>query len=154
MAGPAVLWVIFGDGSDSRKLHLVSGIPETVDQLHLLVKTCFQLHEDFCLQYMDSDFNEFRNLTSVSEIQNKSTLKVIYLPFTTPGEPNITLYPVEPSDEASKTTNPNAQTFSPSSLASSSSNDMLCTLTPHSSPEVHISGLTPWPQISVVPKFV
>lgn len=52
MANPAVLRVIFGDTSDSRKLHLVSGIPETVDKLHQFVKTCFQLHEDFRLQIL------------------------------------------------------------------------------------------------------
>lgn len=91
MANPAVLRVIFGDASDSRKLHLVSGIPETVDELHHLVRTCFQLHEDFRLQYMDSDFNEFMNVTSVSEIQNKSTLKVINMSLTPPEEPYITL---------------------------------------------------------------
>lgn len=152
MANPVVLRVIFGDASDSRKLHLVSGIPETVDEVHHLVKTCFQLHEDFRLQYMDSDFNEFMNLTSVSEIQNKSTLKVI-MSLTPPVEPYITLYPVEPSDEASNATSPNAETFSSSSLASSSSNDTLYTSTPHSSPEFHPSGLSSWPQVFVVPKF-
>ena len=151
MANPAVLRVIFGDGFDSRKLHLVSGIP-TVDELHHLVKICFQLREDFRLQYMDSDFNEFMNLTSVSEIQNKSTIKVIYMSLTPPVEPYITLYPVEPS-EALDTTSPNAETFSTSSLASSSSNDTLYTSTPHSSPEFHPSGLSSWPPVFVVPKF-
>ena len=143
MANPTVLRVIFGDGSDSRKLHLVSGIPETVDKLHNLIKTCFQLHEDFRLQYIDSDFNEFMNLASVSEIQNKSTLKLIYMTVTPPVEPYITLYPVEPS-EALNTTSPNAETFSSSSLESSSSNDTLYTSTPHSSPEFHPSGLSSW----------
>lgn len=63
MADPAVLRVIFGDASDSRKLHLVSGIPETVEELHASIKTFFQLKEDFRLQYMDADFKEFMNLT-------------------------------------------------------------------------------------------
>ncbi|ROI83747.1 hypothetical protein DPX16_14689 [Anabarilius grahami] len=48
---------------------------------------------------MDADFKEFMNLTSVSEIEHKSTLKVIYMPALSPvelqiDEPCITLYPV------------------------------------------------------------
>ena len=152
MADPVVLRIIFGDASDLRKLHLASGIPETVDELHQLVKTCFQLHEDFRLQYMDSDFKEFMNLTSPSEIQNKSTLKVIYTSVTPSMDSYITLYPVEPS-EASNTTSSNALTFSSSSVASSSSADTLYTLTPRSSPEIQLSGLSSWPIVFVAPKF-
>lgn len=151
MADPVVLRIIFGDGTDSRKLHLVSGIPETVAELHHLVKTCFQLHEDFRMQYMDSDFKEFMNLTSTSEIQNKSTVKVIYMSLTPPEDSYITLHPVEPSDEA--TTSSNAQTFCSSSVASSSSADTLYTSTPHSSPEIQLGGLSSWPKVFVVPKF-
>lgn len=36
MADPVVLRIIFSDASDSRKLHLASGIPETGDELHQL----------------------------------------------------------------------------------------------------------------------
>ncbi|KAL6457318.1 hypothetical protein MHYP_G00342810 [Metynnis hypsauchen] len=144
MSNPAVLRVIFGDGSDSRKLHMVSGIPKTVDEVHDLVKASFRLHQEFRLQYMDSDFNEFMNLTSASEIQNMGTLKVIYTPLE---EPYITLYTVEPT--ASSSPVPNTES---SSLASSSSDATLCTSTPHSSPEVHTSGLS-WPLVFVVPKF-
>nr|XP_046263321.1 uncharacterized protein LOC124068860 isoform X2 [Scatophagus argus]XP_046263322.1 uncharacterized protein LOC124068860 isoform X2 [Scatophagus argus]XP_046269583.1 uncharacterized protein LOC124072313 isoform X3 [Scatophagus argus]XP_046269585.1 uncharacterized protein LOC124072313 isoform X3 [Scatophagus argus] len=153
MGDPAVLRVIFGDESDSRKLHLVSGIPETVDELHKMIKTCFQLNEDFRLQYMDADFSEFMNLTSVSEIQNKSTLKVIYTPLVSPVDPYITLYPVDQSDEVSVTSSPEGLPSS-SSVASSSSNDTLYTSTPHSSPECQLSGLSAWPTVFVVPKFI
>lgn len=83
---------------------MVSGIPETVDELHDLVKASFQLHQNFRLQYMDSDFNEFMNLTSVSEIQNMGTLKVIYTPLA---EPYICLYTVEPT--CSSTPIPNTE---------------------------------------------
>lgn len=131
-------------------LHLVSGIPETVEELHTLVKTCFQLKEDFRLQYMDRDFNEFMNLTSVSEIQNKSTLKVIDL---SPVEPYVTLYPVDRSDETSVTTCSEPQPPPPSSGVSSCSDDTLYTSTPHSSPEIRLSGLSSWPTVFVVPKF-
>lgn len=106
MADPAVLWVIFNDdGIDSRKLHLPSGFPETVKGL--------ALHEDFRLQYMD--FNEFMNLTAMSEIKNKGTLRVIYMSLTLPVEPYITLYPAEP-DEATFSTSPKCSKLFISSL--------------------------------------
>lgn len=75
--GPFALRIIFGDETDSRKLSLISGIPDTVEELHAFIKTVFRLNEDFRLKYMDADFKEFMNLTSVSEIEHKSTLKVI-----------------------------------------------------------------------------
>lgn len=42
---------------------------------------------------------------------------------------------------------------SSSSIASSCSDDTLCTSTLHSSPEVHLSGLCSWPRVFVIPKF-
>lgn len=39
--------------------------------LHTLVKTFFELKEDFHLQYMDADVNAFMNLTSVFDVKNK-----------------------------------------------------------------------------------
>lgn len=156
MAGPAsglaVLRIIFEDESDSRKLTLNSGIPATVEELHALVKTCFQVNEDFRLQYMDADFKEFMNLTSVFEIAHKSTLKVVYLPTVSPVEPTITLYTVQSSDESTITPCPESEPC-PSSLDSSCSNDMVCTSTPHSSPETQPSRVSSWPQVFVIPKF-
>ncbi|KAF3843775.1 hypothetical protein F7725_002624 [Dissostichus mawsoni] len=98
MAGPAVLRIIFGDQSDS------------VEELHTFIKTFFQLEEDFRLQYIDADFNEFMNLTSVSEIAHKSALKVIYSPILSPVEPFITLHTVESFSETSISTCPEPQT--------------------------------------------
>lgn len=137
MAGPAVaLRIIFGDETDSRKLPLMSGIPVTVE-LHVLIKTFFQLKEEFRLQYMDADFKEFMNLTSVSEIEHKSTLKVICLPALSLVMPQIdgpciTLYPV---NSFSKTVTESEPQTSVSSHASSCSDDAQYTSTPHSSTE-------------------
>lgn len=149
MAQPAVLRIIFGDESDSRKLHLVSGIPATTDDLHTIVKTSFQIKEDFRLQYMDTDFSDFMNLTSMSEIQNKSTLKVITL---APLQPYVTLYPIDSFDENAGATYADSHTPA-SSLASSCSDDTLHTSTPHSSPERQSSTSSSWPNVFVVPKF-
>lgn len=108
------------------------------------------------MQYMDADFNEFMNLTSVSEIQNKSTLKVIYLSVLPPEEPYITLYTVESPAKTSGPTNTEPQ-VSTSSIASSCSDDTLYTSTPCSSPcsspDVNLSGLSSWPRVFVIPKF-
>lgn len=145
MAQLAVLQILFGDESDSRKLNLVSGIPATVDDLHAIIKTSFQIKEDFRPQYMDTDFSEFMNLTSMSEIQNKSTLKVIYL---VPQQPYVTLYPVDLFDGHAGAADSEPHTPA-SSLASSCSDDTLHTSTPHSSPERQSS----WPNVFVVPKL-
>ncbi|XP_061907038.1 uncharacterized protein LOC133652371 isoform X1 [Entelurus aequoreus] len=152
MGSPAVLRIIFGDESDSRKLTLDSGIPSAVEDLYLLVKTFFQLKEDFRLQYMDADFNEFINLTSVSEIKNKSTLKVIYIPVFSPVEPCITLYTVDSSGELSNTSCSNPETPA-SSIDSSCRDDTPFTSTPESSLETQLSKLSSWPKVFLVPKF-
>lgn len=152
MAGPFALRIIFGDETDSRKLSLMSGIPDTVEEFHEIIKTVFWINEDFLLQYMDADFKEYMNLTSVSEIEHKSTLKVIYLPALSPlelqtDEPCITLYPVRSFTETP--TNSEPQT---SSLVSSFDDDIQYASTSHSSTET-LSGLSPWPKAFVVPKF-
>jgi len=66
-------------------------------ELHTLVKTFFELKEDFRLQYMGADFNAFMNLTSMSDVKDKGTLKVIYNPNSTPEGQHITLCPVDTS---------------------------------------------------------
>ncbi|KAI4825536.1 hypothetical protein KUCAC02_021216, partial [Chaenocephalus aceratus] len=152
MAGRALLRIIFADQSDSRKLTLDSGIPATVGELHTFVKTSLQLKEDFRLQYMDVDFNEFMNLTSVSEIQDKSTLKVIYSPILSNIEPSITLYTVDSFDKTS-ITGSSEPLIPASSIASCCSDDMVYTSTPHPSPEAQASQLSSWPTVFVVPKL-
>ncbi|KAJ4921389.1 hypothetical protein JOQ06_025971 [Pogonophryne albipinna] len=152
MAGRALLRIIFADQSDSRKLTLDSGIPATVEELHTFVKTSLQLKEDFRLQYMDVDFNEFMNLTSVSEIQDKSTLKVIYSPILSNIEPSITLYTVDSFDKTS-ITGSSEPLIPASSIASCCSDDMVYTSTPQPSPEAQASQLLSWPTVFVVPKL-
>ncbi|KAL4008146.1 hypothetical protein ACER0C_001998 [Sarotherodon galilaeus] len=151
MASP-VLRIIFGDVSDSRKMHLDSGIPATLSELHMLVKTFFDLKEDFRLQYMDEDFNAFMNLTSMSDVKDKGTLKVIYNPKPTLEEQFITLYPVETSTKSSVYTCQETSSPGPS-LVSSCSDDTLYTSTPHSSPAVQPTRQFSWPNVFVVPKF-
>ncbi|XP_024126573.1 uncharacterized protein LOC112145519, partial [Oryzias melastigma] len=72
----AVLRVILGPDS-SQRVTFPNGLPSTVPILELEIKTQCNLTVPFRLQFMDRDFdNEFVNLTSMKEIEDKSTLKV------------------------------------------------------------------------------
>lgn len=79
MTQPIRLRIIIGD-DDARKLVLPRGLPDSIEDLCQTIKTSFGLQEDIRLQYQDSDFgNEFLNLSEIGEIQDKASLKVIYL---------------------------------------------------------------------------
>ena len=79
MSCPVNLRILFGGDDDSRKLTLTS-IPASVEELVLEIKTAFGLREEFRVQYRDVEFgNEFMNLMETSEIQDKSTLKLIFV---------------------------------------------------------------------------
>ncbi|XP_051260738.1 uncharacterized protein LOC127366072 [Dicentrarchus labrax] len=135
MATPAVLRIILGQ-NDSSKISLPSGIPDSVEELKSEIKRQCEVAGDFRLQYKDSDFDEFINLKSTSDIQNKATLKLIYLPsassLTSP-----CLSSVEPSlDETASISSVDTDILSSSSSSSSS---LRC---------------EPWPDVFPVPEFV
>lgn len=78
MAGPVKLRVILAD-NDARKLILPEGMPSSTDDLTQIITDTFQLDGDIRLQYQDDDFGgEFINLTSVTDVEDKGTLKVIF----------------------------------------------------------------------------
>lgn len=65
---------------NASKLTLPNGMPDSVEALKEEIKRQFTLPDSFRLQYRDIEFdNEFVNLTKISEIKDKSTVKVIYL---------------------------------------------------------------------------
>ncbi|CAL8258678.1 unnamed protein product [Arctogadus glacialis] len=76
MTTPVKLRIIMGE-NNSEKLTLPSGIPESVEDLKLEIKRQCAVAEDFRLQYMDVDFDEFINLTSTAALQHLGTVKVI-----------------------------------------------------------------------------
>lgn len=57
------------------KLTFPSGIPESVDSLKLEIQKQCGVEGEFRLQYMDSDSDQFMNLTSAADIGDKSTVK-------------------------------------------------------------------------------
>lgn len=74
----ALLRVIFGADS-SQRVVFSTGLPSTVTELESEIKRQCNIHEDFHLQFMDTLFeNAFMKLTSMEEIQDKGTVKVIY----------------------------------------------------------------------------
>lgn len=90
----------------------------------------------FRLQYKDIDFDEFINLKSTSDIQNKATLKVFYLSSAlSPSNPCSSS--VEPSlDETASISSVDTDILSSSGSSSSS---LRC---------------EPWPDVFPVPEFV
>lgn len=79
MAKTVKLRIILGE-NDARKLILPSGFPDSVEELCQIIQTNFGLQGDIRLQYQDSDFgNDFINLSAMSEIEDKATIKVIFM---------------------------------------------------------------------------
>lgn len=76
MTAPTKLLIILGE-NNALKLTLPSGIPETVDELKVEIENQCGVSEQFRLQYMDTDFDQFLNLTSTSDLKNMDKIKVI-----------------------------------------------------------------------------
>ncbi|KAL6481005.1 hypothetical protein MHYP_G00090850 [Metynnis hypsauchen] len=78
MSQPAKLRIILQD-HDIRRLELPSGIPDTVEELHSLVQQTFQIEGNFTLHFKDADFGDYFSLTSVCDVKDKDTLKVVHV---------------------------------------------------------------------------
>ncbi|XP_059208218.1 sterile alpha motif domain-containing protein 3-like [Centropristis striata] len=76
MSTPAKLRIVLG-ADNCVKLTLTSGIPDSVDSLKFEIQKQCGIEGEFRLQYMDNDFDQFMNLTSTTDIQDKGTVKVI-----------------------------------------------------------------------------
>nr|XP_023655925.1 uncharacterized protein LOC111837808 [Paramormyrops kingsleyae] len=74
---PAILKVILGNNS-SQRLNFQNGLPDSVSELVTEVQRQCGIKTNFRLQFMDALFeNEFLNLTSVDEIQDRGTIKIV-----------------------------------------------------------------------------
>lgn len=131
----ATLRVVFGVDNAS-KLTLPCGIPTSVETLKEDIKRHFGLTEDFRLQYRDVDFdNEYMNLTTTTDIKDKSTVKVIYKVNSAPTEEPTAAYTV----------------ITPVLECSSPDTDILSS--PSSSSSTTSLRLQQWPSKFPIPQF-
>ncbi|XDV21816.1 hypothetical protein PO909_026836 [Leuciscus waleckii] len=121
MPQPAQLRVILAD-HDVRKVVLPSGIPETVDDLHSVIRDAFYITRDFSLHYKDVDFGEFFTLCSTTDLKDKDTIKVLFLQDQEPAI--ITLTDVTNTDVTNMTDQPCEEHYI-DDTASVSTNDTL-----------------------------
>lgn len=127
MTAQAIFRVILGPDS-SQRVVISAGLPSTVAELETEIMTQCKIVEPFRLQFMDTLFGiEFVNLTSMEEIQDKATIKVIYTSHNQPQDPG------EDS----------------SSIASSSATDDTIILSFSES----TSSRSCWPDLFCIPRF-
>lgn len=146
---PAMLRVIFGHRIE--KLTLPSGIPETMEELNLTVKQTLSIPNDFSLQYLDPDFEDFFTLNSTAEITHKATIKVVTI------EPVVlNLYPV-PHTESFDESFSSEQSHEPASTSSTAQDSYdSCESSPASSAVMSASSSLqkkPWPTEFIIPRF-
>ncbi|CAM4724391.1 unnamed protein product [Leuciscus chuanchicus] len=145
MPGRVTFRVLFGGEGDARKLIIESGIPNTLDEFALQIKNFFQVTEPFKLQFQDREMNDqFMNLVSTSELEDKATVKVVYMPSETTSSNPLTrdarpTVPGTPSSVSSASHDANDSD-------SYSSSDTIIV----SSPETRCSS---WPDLFVIPRF-
>ncbi|XP_073803642.1 uncharacterized protein [Danio rerio] len=167
MSSPVNLRIVFGGDEDARKLALKTGIPKSVDELVLEIMTVFGVKQKFRLQYKDKDFgNEYMNLTSTTQIEDRDTLKVIFLSTddfnscmheTAPDVPSCSSILVPLHKTTCSSDSPNTRHASPCEFDSVSevylSEDSFSSSTETvliKSPESRTSS---WPQVFVIPRF-
>ncbi len=97
MAMPVIVKILLTDGSCQR-LSLAHGLPESLEDLMAEVKKQCNLQGNIRLQFMDSLFgNEFMNLASVSEVEDRGTLRVIDLSTPTMQHESSPVLPLQAS---------------------------------------------------------
>lgn len=139
MAMPVIIKILLTDGSCQR-LNLAHGLPESLEDLMTEVKKQCNLQGSIRLQFMDSLFgNEFMNLTSVSEVEDRGTLRVIDLSMPTMQHECSSVQHLQQSSPSS------ANDFS-SLLGEPVDTDIL-------SSNESTSSRSSWPDVFHVPKF-
>lgn len=90
MNSPALLKVLLGENS-SQRMAFQNGFPGSVDELVSEVQRQCGLDFNSRLQFMDALFgNDFMNLTSMDEVQDRGTIRVIAMTdSSTPQCPHI-----------------------------------------------------------------
>lgn len=148
MAGRVTFRVLFGGEDDARKLTIESGIPNTVEEFALQIKTFFKVTEPLRLQYRDREMDDqFMNLLSTSELEDKATVKVVYIPSETTSTNPLTR---DASPTIQRTLSDASTTILSPSHESGDSDSYSSNDTILSSPETRSCS---WPKVFVVPRF-
>lgn len=93
MASLVKLRIILGE-NNSQRLILPDGIPESVEELAQQIKRQCGIDGALRLQFMDVEFgNEFTNLLSMLDVQDKGTIKVIFISEAPPPPPHLQMSP-------------------------------------------------------------
>jgi len=142
MTTPVILKVILGDNS-SQRITFHNGLPGSVYELVSEVQRQCGIKTNFRLQFMDVLFgNEFMNLTSIDEVQDRGTIRII--PMT---ESSVPLCANIPSTSDTALCHP--------SLDESSSLSSVCVDTDTSSTTESETSRSRqfWPTVFHVPQF-
>ncbi|XP_016430365.1 uncharacterized protein LOC107757411 [Sinocyclocheilus rhinocerous] len=167
MSSPVILRIVFGGDDDARKLTLKTGIPKSVDDLVLEIMTVFGVNQKFRLQYKDKDFgNEYMNLMSTSQIEDRDTLKVIFLSTddcnscmqeTAPDAPSCSSIRVPSPSSACSSDTLDTRDVSPCDIDSVQEVNLSDDSFSSSAETVLVtsseSRTSSWPQVFVVPRF-
>lgn len=122
---------------DFRRLVFPSGLPATLTELHNTIRETFGIERQFRVQFKDPDFNDdFMNITSVQDIQDRGTLKLVY-----------TLNEIDSSPSSAKPAS--SQGLSSVSPVSSSDSESTIILQ-HSDSELRTRA---WPREFPIPRF-
>ncbi|KAL2099407.1 hypothetical protein ACEWY4_005887 [Coilia grayii] len=126
---PIIFKIILLDGTSQRLT--LPYFPQSIDELYSHVKSQCAIQCPFKLQFMDTLFgNDFLNLTCITEIENRCTLRIVCLESTSEGG-------LSESDQDSVSRSPLLHQ-SPEAAHSSPVSPMSC---------------VPWPAIFHIPSF-
>lgn len=139
------LRIILGE-NDSQRLIIPDGIPESVNELAQQIKRHGGVEGDFRLQFMDAEFgNEFTNWMSISDVQDKGTITVIFISAAQPG--GSTPHPSAPPTTLASASSCSSDDSSSLSSGCPFDTDIL------SSPESTPSRSSAWPVVFQIPRF-
>lgn len=136
---------------DIKKLCLPE-MPYTVTDLEATIQQTFGISMDISLQRKDQDFDDFVTLSSINDLKDRDTLKVVYVPpaiFLT----NVDIHELQTEDSyvsgsVSENDTLSLSSTSQSSNSNSAESDDTIILSP-CSPVMHKPWLTEFP----IPKF-
>uniref|UniRef100_A0A3Q1GF00 PB1 domain-containing protein n=1 Tax=Acanthochromis polyacanthus TaxID=80966 RepID=A0A3Q1GF00_9TELE len=141
----ALLKVILGD-NNSQRLTFPDGLPTSVSELVDIVQRQCAIQTNFRLQFMDPLFNnEFMNLTSMDEVTDRGTIRVIYM--------TGILTPQRVEVQISSGSACNYSFLEESSSVSSGGVDTDILSSPESDASTSSTSRTFWPSTFSVPQF-